>query len=259
MTSFSKNLSACSCIGQRTVEEEIIHSDIVVVGTIISIEEIKIYDTVNIDLEIFHIINRNDLIVNTLYKGNLNTDTVSVFSGSGFGDCGYQFEIGGKYIVYGINYNYQGKTNDNLTNEFFTTICYRTKRYQNEEIFEIEKFVKRKQVEQEKTIVFIDPDIPPVFEDGGDIGLQMFIKQNLRYPKTGECISGKIYVGFTVDINGLVKNTVIKRGITTASNEEAIRIVKLMKFKPGTRNGKPIEVEMIVPISFTIENNNEEE
>ena len=274
MTSFSENLSACSCIGQRTVKEEIKHSNAVIVGIILSKELVTITDSTFFKMFSNDSSLRNspmanmtiakyELLVQDLYKGKISKDTVIIYTGLGGGDCGFRFEIGNKYIVYGESETYFGQVNNDFKfpkqkNTYWTYICLRTTPYLQEEIEEIEKFAKRKQRTSESTVIFIDPDIPPVFKNGGDIGLQKFINENLHYPKTGECISGKVYVGFTVDTNGLVKDTEIKRGITTSSNEEAIRIVKLMKFKPGTRNGKPIEVEMIVPINFTIDNKNEE-
>ena len=266
MTSFSENLSACSCIGQRTVKEEIKHSDAVIVGIILSGELVTITDSTFFKMfsndsslknsPMSNItIAKYELLVQDLFKGKISKDTVIIYTGLGGGDCGFRFEIGNKYIVYGESETYYGQVNNNFEfpkekNTYWTYICLRTTSYFQEEIDEIEKFAKRKQRTAENTVIFIDPDTPPVFKNGGDIGLKKFIKENLRYPKTGECISGNVYVSFTVDTNGLIKNIEIKRGITTASNEEAIRIVKLMKFNPATRNGKPIEAEMIVPISF---------
>jgi TonB family protein len=103
------------------------------------------------------------------------------------------------------------------------------------------------------SLILINPDIPPTFKDGGDIGLEKFLLENLHYPKTGECVYGRVYIGFTIDTLGNVKNIEIKRGITPSTDQEAIRVVKMLTFIPGTRFGRPIETKMVLPISFTIE------
>jgi len=106
--------------------------------------------------------------------------------------------------------------------------------------------------------LFDDPEIPPVFKDGGERGMRIFIKENLRYPITGDCIQGKVYVRFTVDTLGNVKNCDVLRGLRKEANEEAIRVVQQMKFIPGKLDGQLKEMKMVVPISFTLEKNDEE-
>jgi protein TonB len=106
--------------------------------------------------------------------------------------------------------------------------------------------------------VFDDPEIPPVFKDGGELGMRTYIKENLRYPTTGDCIQGKVYVGFTVDTLGNVINCEVLRGITKESNEEAVKVVQQMKFIPGKLDGQLKEMKMVVPISFTLEIDDEE-
>jgi TonB family protein len=134
----------------------------------------------------------------------------------------------------------------------------RTTLYNEEEITEIEKF-KKTITSQNDTILFIDPEILPIYKDGGELGLRNFVKENLRYPATGENVSGKVYVGFTIDTLGNVKDIEIKRGITKSTDEEAMRIVKLLKFIPGSLHGKPIEKRMIIPIDFSMNNDDKKE
>jgi TonB family protein len=267
-TSFSGRLSACSCIGQRTVEEEVKHADAVIVGTILNKQIVTLTDSVILKMFPNDTTMRNspmskmtiaryDLLVHDIYKGKITNDTLTIYTGLGGGDCGIRFEIGKKYIVYGENETYFGQVNNDFKfpkakNTFWTYNCLRTTTYYQDEITEIEKYVKRKHIDKDE-VIFADPDSPPTFKDGGDIGLKKFINENLRYPKTGECVTGKVYVGFTVDTLGNVKDIEIKKGITPSTNEEAIRVVKMLTFIPGTRLGRPIETKMVLPISFTIE------
>lgn len=268
LTNISGRLLACSCIGQRTVEEEVKHADAVIIGTILSKQIVTLTDSAMLKMFSNDTTMRNspmikksfaryDFLVQDIYKGNITKDTLTIYTGLGGGDCGTRFEIGKKYIVYGENETYFGQVNNDFKfpkakNTFWTYNCLRTTSYFQDEITEIEKYAKRKHIDKDE-VIFADPDSPPTFKDGGDIGLKKFIKENFRYPKTGECVTGKVYVGFTVDTLGNVKDIEIKRGITPSTDEEAIRVVKMLTFIPGTRFGRPVETKMVLPISFTIE------
>jgi len=271
LTSISDKLFACSCVGQRTVQEEVKHADAVLVGTILNKTIITLTDSTILkmfpnDTTIRNspmskmTIARYDFLVEDIYKGNITKDTLTIYTGLGGGDCGIRFEVGKSYIVYGENETYFGQVNNDfkfpkVKNTFWTYICLRTMSYYQDEISEIERFTKKRKLNtnDNDTIIFSDPDSPPIFKNGGDVGLKKFIRENLRYPKTGECVTGKVYVGFTVDTLGNVKDIEIKRGITTSTDEEAIRVVKMLTFIPGTRFGIPIEMKMVLPICFTIE------
>ena len=104
--------------------------------------------------------------------------------------------------------------------------------------------------EKEKVII-IDPESPPTFKDGGDAGMQKFIQENLKYPQ-GETANGTVYVNVTVDATGEGKDYTIAKGLSPTTNQEALRVVKLMKFNPGTFNGIPKEMKLRIPIKFEV-------
>ena len=265
---FSDNVLACSCIGRRTVQEEVKHSDAVLVGSIINKEMLTLTDSILLQLFLNDTTMKNspmanmtiaryEMLISSYYKGKITSDTVSIYTGIGGGDCGIRFQIGEKYIVYGENKTYFGQLNNDFKfprekNAFWTYNCLRTMLFDQDEITEIEKYAKSKEKNIDE-MIFVDPDILPTYKNGGDVGAKKFIQENLRYPQTGECITGRVYVEFTVDTLGNVKDVEIKRGISNAADEEAMRVVKIMKYMPGTRNGHPIETKMIWPIDFTIE------
>ncbi len=84
--------------------------------------------------------------------------------------------------------------------------------------------------------------------------MRKFIKSNLKWPKDGSCIKGKVYVSFDVDTNGIISNPVIKRGVSESANQEAIKLImKMPKWIPAKRDGKPIKCRMVLPINFDIE------
>ena len=160
LTSFSGQLLACSCIGQRTVEEEVKHADAVFVGTVLSKQLITLTDSTILKMFPNDTTMRNspiskmtiaryDLLVQDIYKGKITRDTLTIFTGLGDGDCGIKFEIGKKYIVYGENETYFGQVNNDYKfpkskNTFWTYNCLRTNYYSQDEITEIEKFAKKR-------------------------------------------------------------------------------------------------------------------
>ena len=158
-TSFSGRLSACSCIGERAVEEEVKHADAIVVGTVLSKQLVTLTDSTILKMFPSDTTMRNspmskmtiaryDLLVQDIYKGKITKDTLTIFTGLGGGDCGIRFEIGKKYIVYGENETYFGQVNNDFKfpkaiNTFWTYNCLRTTSYFQDEITEIEKFATK--------------------------------------------------------------------------------------------------------------------
>lgn len=151
---------ACSCIGQRTVKEEIKYSDAVLVGKIISKELVTLADSTAIKMftndstirkgfpyEI--VIAKFELLLTSKYKGKITKDTIDIYTGLGGGDCGVRFEIGRSYVVYGKNETYFGQINNDWPfpegkNVYWTNICSRTTIESRDEIEEIEKYRKKK-------------------------------------------------------------------------------------------------------------------
>jgi TonB family protein len=105
--------------------------------------------------------------------------------------------------------------------------------------------------------LFVNPQSFPVYKHGGEMGLRQFIKDNLIYP-AHQSIEGQVYIGFTVDTLGCVKDISIKKGLTEETDQEAIRIVKMLTYIPGTFHGKPKEMAMVIPIRFSKPSSNNE-
>jgi Ca-activated chloride channel family protein len=87
----------------------------------------------------------------------------------------------------------------------------------------------------------------PVFK-GGEKALDGFIKSNLKYPaesrKNG--ISGKVIVEFLVDTDGSIKDIHILYSLDEHTDQEVIRVVRLMSgmWEPGIRNGKKVAMRV---------------
>ena len=88
---------------------------------------------------------------------------------------------------------------------------------------------------------------------GGRLALQNYIDAYLQYPKVAKDygITGSVYVNFIVDAAGAIQNPKVIRGIGGGCESEALRIVKMMpKWEPGIDKGKPVEVQITLPIKF---------
>ncbi|MEQ8239735.1 MAG: energy transducer TonB [Cyclobacteriaceae bacterium] len=101
------------------------------------------------------------------------------------------------------------------------------------------------------TIVEEQPQYP-----GGMDAFHKAIANNLKYPKQArkQGIEGRVYLQFIVDKSGEVREIKTVKGIGGGCDEEAERVIKLTgKWKPGTQSGKPVNVRMVLPIIFQLQ------
>ncbi len=96
--------------------------------------------------------------------------------------------------------------------------------------------------------IFLVVEQQPEFP-GGDIALKEYIAKNLVTPTPKS--SGKVFIGFVVNTDGSLQDFEVKKGLSPAQNEEALRLVKTMpKWQPGKQSGKAIRVRYYLPIAF---------
>lgn len=90
---------------------------------------------------------------------------------------------------------------------------------------------------------------------GGDAALLKFIAETVEYPVEAyqKKLNGVVYISYIVDVDGSIKDVQIAKGSHKTLNEEAVRVVKLLKgYKPGIQDGKPVPVQFTVPIRFVL-------
>ena len=93
---------------------------------------------------------------------------------------------------------------------------------------------------------------------GGDSARRDFIRNNLIYPDTATYyhVEGTVYATFIVERDGGLSSFRILRGIGAGCDEESLRVLKLMpNWIPAKRRGKPIRVQMNMPIKFKLVDN----
>ena len=61
-----------------------------------------------------------------------------------------------------------------------------------------------------------------------------------------------VIVQFIVDESGNVSEPAVVRGIGGGCDEEALRVVRQAKFRPGRQRGKAVKVKMSLPITFKL-------
>ena len=93
---------------------------------------------------------------------------------------------------------------------------------------------------------------------GGKKGFGEFLKANLRYPaealKAG--VEGIVLVEYEVDDNGFVHNPKIIKGIGYGCDEEAIRLVSMMKYEKVKNRGLRVKSSAKTKINFKLPKKN---
>ncbi|SDD32538.1 TonB family C-terminal domain-containing protein [Mucilaginibacter pineti] len=90
---------------------------------------------------------------------------------------------------------------------------------------------------------------------GGTALFYELIATKIRYPKNSmeNGVQGKVFVQMTVKSTGELDNIKAIGGPNKELNDEAVRVVKLSpRWKPGMKNGKPITIKYVVPITFAL-------
>lgn len=98
-------------------------------------------------------------------------------------------------------------------------------------------------------------EIMPQYE-GGLKAMVRFLSKNVHYPGAAKNIGleGIVYVRFVINNNGEVVDVQVIKGVSALLDNEAMRVVALMtKWRPGTQHGIPVNVRMVLPIKFQIE------
>jgi TonB family protein len=97
----------------------------------------------------------------------------------------------------------------------------------------------------------------PIFSKK-DITFQSFMKENFNYPEMAfkQNITGIVNVNFIVEPYGLISNVCTDNRLGAGCTEEAIRLVKLIRWMPGIVNGKAVRVSMNLSITFSLDGKN---
>ncbi|MGD8781844.1 MAG: energy transducer TonB [Ignavibacteria bacterium] len=109
---------------------------------------------------------------------------------------------------------------------------------------------KGDEVEEEEPAFFVAVEEMP-----SPIGGIAAIQQKIVYPEIAKRagVQGRVFVKAFVDEQGNVKKVELIKGIGAGCDEAAIKAVQETKFKPGKQRGKPVKVQVTVPVLFKLQ------
>ena len=65
-------------------------------------------------------------------------------------------------------------------------------------------------------------------------------------------LSGTVSVSLVVDEDGYPKNPKVIRSLESGLDEKAIEAVQKWRFKPGTKDGRPVATQVVIDVNFRL-------
>lgn len=89
---------------------------------------------------------------------------------------------------------------------------------------------------------------------GGNEALYRYFFEHMEYPEEAKSrsVEGQVTLSFFVLPDSTVSDVRCLRDLGYGTKEEAIRLVKNLKFAPAVQDGRPIKQNMMVPVIFKI-------
>ena len=108
---------------------------------------------------------------------------------------------------------------------------------------------EEKEVEEEPTYFVAVEEMPE------PIGGIKAIQEKIVYPEIAKRagVEGKVYILAFVDVSGNVTKAQVLKGIGAGCDEAALSAVEKTKFKPGKQRGKPVNVQVSIPVVFKLQ------
>ena len=106
--------------------------------------------------------------------------------------------------------------------------------------------------------VYTAVDVAPDFK-GGIAAFYNFLGRAIYYPAVDRehHITGKVFVTFVVERDGLLTDVKIVKGVSKTLDEETLRVIKLSpKWIPGSQHGVAVRVKYTVPVNYTLSGDN---
>lgn len=97
-------------------------------------------------------------------------------------------------------------------------------------------------------------DVMPEYP-GGMSECMKFISGNVKYPSEAykKGTEGRVIVRFVVTKDGNIADAEVLRSVDPMLDREALRVIGLMpKWKPGMKDGSPVDVSFTVPVTFSV-------
>lgn len=87
------------------------------------------------------------------------------------------------------------------------------------------------------------------------IGGMYSIQSKIKYPEEAKRngVEGKVFIQAFIDEAGNVVEAKVIKGVDNELDEAALEAVKQTKFTPGKQEGKPVKVQVTIPIVFKLQ------
>ncbi len=126
------------------------------------------------------------------------------------------------------------------------------------------KYIKQKYKHNLKSTLAIDSsfviytkaDVSPEFYKNGEEGMSEYILSEIEYPKLAieKSVEGTVVIEFVVETNGYVTGIHVKKALGAGCTEEALRLIKVSRWKPAVLHNKLVRYKMTYPITFSLRN-----
>lgn len=89
---------------------------------------------------------------------------------------------------------------------------------------------------------------------GGSKAFREFIAENLRYPESAleAKVEGSVMVEYDINDNGAVSNSRVLKGLGYGCDEEAVRVVHLLRFEKVKNRGVRVKMTTKTTIHFRL-------
>ncbi len=100
-------------------------------------------------------------------------------------------------------------------------------------------------------VIYEFADEMPAFPGGID-AYKVFVQDNLKYPAKFKA-AGIVHVSILIDEDGNIIEQKVVKDIGGGAANAALDVVKAMpKWSPGSQNGNPVKVRMVIPVKFVL-------
>jgi protein TonB len=111
------------------------------------------------------------------------------------------------------------------------------------------------EVDEGEAIPFQLVEDKPSFQGRDANEFSKWVNQRLVYPEEAKKngVQGRVTLQFTVGKDGTIRNVRVLRGIDSALDREAVRVVSMSpKWEPGKQRGEPVPVTYTFPVIFQV-------
>ncbi len=123
------------------------------------------------------------------------------------------------------------------------------------EVLELNMLFDEEEIDEDQVFILVE-QMPTFGDSENSESFRTYVGRNLIYPQYAaeNGIQGKVFVEFTIEIDGKVSEVKVIKGIDPLLDNEAVRVIESSPaWNPGMQRGKPVRVRMNFPVNFIIE------